>query len=992
MKMNYKLLVRSLIASSILALVAGCNHGGGEQNLEVQQHIMAHQGLDKGLLTQEQDKNINFKDIAYGNKIYMIVGTNGVFYTSPDAMAWTERVIDVKGLNLSGVAYNSTNNTFYAVGDKGMFLSSKDGVSWTEYVELNKTVNLHSIDVLPDGNVIIGGDGGSIFEINLARKGRISVREMQSKDGNENSIVAAVTHSPEYMVAASSLSSLDGKENDDFSSEDWVYSGSNDGSFVNDVVYNSKSDTFMALSKKGSINTTDATKYGSVWSQPASIGYPDAASYKADITANSIASDSINGYIFVAGGGGDNKNTFIRYTKNVASWANESMLYPANTGSLNKVRCFTGSQSPMCIAVGDKKAIVIIKIKNDEVTPEPIDINDPKIISFDPVNESTNVNTTPVMQLVFNKHVVNVDNSNVVLYKDSIGSDEEVKINNFVHEPNDFTHYTFNPAHKLRDHTHYQVLVKSGIQDKYGKSIESELFNFTTGDVSYPEVKSVTPYSEEAAVNNSITMNVVFSEPVLNVNTTNVTLHEGSDTGSVVEITDPTTNDTIDYLFSGKSKLKAMTKYCMVFGSGITDIYENKLKPYSSCFTTGDFEAPTVNMIKPQDGETNVSQTTRLEFKFGKAVTGVSTSSVILHEGSATGVTVNLSSITLQNDTYSAVLSAPLKLSTNYFLTFSSDIKDALSKNPLPQTTFSFKTRADAIVAVMAGDECIYSYSLTGKFTCAKKLIYGMNKILYVASEKKLLVIGEAGKGYSSTDGMNWYDLQYKTSSDLNAIASRNATGLDIVAVGDKGAIVVSHDLGKTWAVKPSPSGTKNLTNIRSDGSRFWIAVDGADWLVSSDGGDTWAKDESIGKLPVGIQTIFSANETTQIVGGNKGVIYTSGDDMKTWTPQPSVLNGGIPFNSYIHMKELGKNILLGNNNSVYISDNSGMINDKWEKITVDVSTIKENFLSDDVNSDGDVYMVSDTGNLYMSTDGAHWIKLGHTPVDDNVTDVTTID
>lgn len=91
-------------------------------------------------------------------------------------------------------------------------------------------------------------------------------------------------------------------------------------------------------------------------------------------------------------------------------------------------------------------------------------------------------------------------------------------------------------------------------------------------------------------------------------------------------------------------------------------------------------------------------------------------------------------------------------------------------------------------------------------------------------------------------------------------------------------------------------------------------------------------------------------------------------------------------------MKELGKNILLGNNNSVYISDNSGMINDKWEKITVDVSTIKENFLSDDVNSDGDVYMVSDTGNLYMSTDGAHWIKLGHTPVDDNVTDVTTID
>lgn len=996
MKKNHKLSLLCGVMACCAAVMSGCNNVGNQQSLEVQNHIMAGQGLQTSALLKNSDVITDFKDIAYGNDLYMIVGSDGAIYTSPDAMQWTERV-GVTDLNLNAVAYNSKYKKFYAVGDAGKVFTSKDGVSWIEYKTLNKSVNLSSINVLPDGNEIIGGNSGNIFEIEFrsddGEKNTVNVRKMQAKNGNENSVVTSTASSSLYMAAGSSLGSLNVRENADFTDEVWEFSGSNNTSGVTDIAYSSKNNLFISLSKNGYINTANAKTYNSPWSSLSYTNYPDSTSYQSGITANSIAVDATSPYTFIAGGGKDNKDTFIRYTKDIAKWgsSSENTLHPA-TGALNKVRCFAGNPEPMCIAVGDKRAIVIIKIKDDNITPEPIDVTNPKIILFRPdVDKSDgdkDINTNPLMKLVFNKPVKNVDNSNVILYEEHKASGTEVKLTNFEGNNNQ-DDYTFKPAHKLRGYTNYVVHVKNGIKDKYGKSIESADFSFTTSEMSYPEVRSVIPADKEVGVSTTPNIEVLFSEPVYNVNTKNVTLHEGRATGTNVSISNPTAKSDVGYVFAPINKLKAVTQYCVVFGTGITDVYGTSIKEHVSCFKTGDFEAPTVTMLNPANNATDVSLIPSIKFKFSKNVIGVDHENITLHEGSATGAVVKLGSISADGNTYSTLPTSSLKLNTSYYLVFSSGIKDEVSEQPIVTTIFSFKTRADAIVAIAGGDECIYSLTLTNKLTCVRKINYiPIRKIIYSNNNKKYIAVGEKGTAYASNDGISWSLATTKVTNRLNAVSFLNSNELNVVAVGDKGTIIVSDDMGTTWTVKTSPAGTKDLKNIYSNGKEFLIAVDGGEWLYSDDKGATWSKKTDITPLPkTGVQNILSSNGHDYIVGGNNGVVYVSSDDMKSWNEQSSVLHKATgksvysSFTDYLYVKNLDLNMLLGSDNTMFVANGDGLSKDKWTRVTQFDGSNKITFSGISANSDGDIYMVTLEGanldgGIYMSTNGIDWVNL----------------
>lgn len=996
MRKNHKLSLLCGVMACCAAVMSGCNNVGNQQSLEVQNHIMAGQGLQTSALLKSSDVIADFKDIAYGNDLYMIVGSDGAIYTSPDAMQWTERV-GVTDLNLNAVAYNSKYKKFYAVGDSGKVFTSKDGVAWIEYKTLNKSVNLSSINVLPDGNEIIGGNSGNIFEIEFrsddGEKNTVNVRKMQAKNGNENSVVTSTASSSLYMAAGSSLGSLNVRENADFTDEVWEFSGSNNTSGVTDIAYSSKNNLFISLSKNGYINTANAKTYNSPWSALSYTNYPDSTSYQSGITTNSIAVDANSPYTFIAGGGKDNKDTFIRYTKDIAKWgtSSENTLHPA-TGALNKVRCFAGNPEPMCIAVGDKRAIVIIKIKDDNITPEPIDVTNPKIILFRPdVDKSDgdkDINTNPLMKLVFNKPVKNVDNSNVVLYEEHKSSGAEVKLTNFEGNNNQ-DDYTFKPAHKLRGYTNYVVHVKNGIKDKYGKSIESADFSFTTSEMSYPEVRSVIPADKEVGVSTTPNIEVLFSEPVYNVNTKNVTLHEGTVTGANISISNPTAKSDVGYVFAPINKLKAVTQYCVVFGTGITDVYGTSIKEHVSCFKTGDFEAPTVTMLNPANNATDVSLLPSIKFKFSKNVIGVDHENVTLHEGSATGAVVTLGNISADGSTYATLPTSSLKLNTSYYLVFSSGIKDEVSEQPLVTTTFSFKTRADAIAAVASSEACMYTYTYTGTLSCVKKLLTGsIYKVVYSDTYLKFIAVGENGVGFASNDAKNWSTISTGTKKNLRAIAFLNSNESTVVAVGDQGAIVVSSNMGTTWTVKTSPAGTKDLKNIYSNGKEFLIAVDDGEWLYSDDKGATWSKKTDITPLPkAGVQNILSSNGHDYIVGGNNGVVYVSSDDMKSWNEQSSVLHKATgksvysSFTDYLYVKTLGMNLLLGNNNTLFASNQDGISKDNWTRVTGFDGSADVDFLGASANSDGDIYMVTiegsnADGNMYMSTDGINWIRV----------------
>ena len=69
-----------------------------------------------------------FYDVAYGNNIYVIVGTGGTVYSSPDGITWTSRTSGVS-VDLNKIIY--ANGMFVAVGVNGKIITSSDGITWT---------------------------------------------------------------------------------------------------------------------------------------------------------------------------------------------------------------------------------------------------------------------------------------------------------------------------------------------------------------------------------------------------------------------------------------------------------------------------------------------------------------------------------------------------------------------------------------------------------------------------------------------------------------------------------------------------------------------------------------------------------------------------------------------------------------------------------------------------------------------------------------------
>ena len=77
--------------------------------------------------------SFSFRDVSYGQNLFVAVGLGGVIKTSPDGVTWTSRTASVAA-NFNDVAY--ANGTFVAVGGTVVGVTepvtlSADGVTWT---------------------------------------------------------------------------------------------------------------------------------------------------------------------------------------------------------------------------------------------------------------------------------------------------------------------------------------------------------------------------------------------------------------------------------------------------------------------------------------------------------------------------------------------------------------------------------------------------------------------------------------------------------------------------------------------------------------------------------------------------------------------------------------------------------------------------------------------------------------------------------------------
>ena len=126
---------------------------------------------DAGYTPTTGGKASRFTSIAYGNNIYVAVGSGGIILTSTDKIAWTPTYSGVSE-TLNCICYG--NGKFITVGVNGILLFSTDGIVWNQtsnsiYVSLNSIVyaggTINKFVAVSNVGTIVDSTDGITWEI-----------------------------------------------------------------------------------------------------------------------------------------------------------------------------------------------------------------------------------------------------------------------------------------------------------------------------------------------------------------------------------------------------------------------------------------------------------------------------------------------------------------------------------------------------------------------------------------------------------------------------------------------------------------------------------------------------------------------------------------------------------------------------------------------------------------------------------------------------------
>lgn len=97
--------------------------------------------------------------LAYnGSNLYVMVGSSGVLYTSPDALTWTSRTSGFGANDINGVAFGG--GVWVIVGQAGLISSSTDGITWTARTA-NVSTNAMRAVAYGSGRFVAVGNGAN---------------------------------------------------------------------------------------------------------------------------------------------------------------------------------------------------------------------------------------------------------------------------------------------------------------------------------------------------------------------------------------------------------------------------------------------------------------------------------------------------------------------------------------------------------------------------------------------------------------------------------------------------------------------------------------------------------------------------------------------------------------------------------------------------------------------------------------------------------------
>ncbi|WP_373186540.1 YCF48-related protein [Halopseudomonas sp.] len=207
-----------------------------------------------------------------------------------------------------------------------------------------------------------------------------------------------------------------------------------------------------------------------------------------------------------------------------------------------------------------------------------------------------------------------------------------------------------------------------------------------------------------------------------------------------------------------------------------------------------------------------------------------------------------------------------------------------------------------------------------------------------------------------------------------------------LVAVGSRGHIVYSDDMGASWTQAPSPT-RQMLTSVDFvDAQNGWAVGHDSLILHTSDGGETWkiqyrdpaleeSRDEQAGGLlERPLMDVWFRDTNTGFAVGAYGLFLRTDDGGQNWEELPDLIDNefGFHYNAMTAVKDTGL-FLVGEMGTMYRSTDFG---DTWETIQ-DLPYDGSLFGTAGTGRANEVLIWGLRGNMYRSSDfGDSWKQI----------------
>lgn len=308
----------------------------------------------------------------------------------------------------------------------------------------------------------------------------------------------------------------------------------------------------------------------------------------------------------------------------------------------------------------------------------------PSIIMAEPGDDESGVRTDTAIRVVFDKPVLGVDTSTMILRHQSVF--EPILATVTYHDRT----ATLVPSSRLEQGTVYVITVAATIKDETGHPYQGRSWEFTTVvDVTRPTLVTRTPAAGASSVGVEDPVIVTFSEAVWGISPTTFSVRDenGAPAGSLALVS--------SQLARTSGPWRPNTTYSVRLTPEITDLAGNPLvgSPLVSTFTTGpDAVPPRITSRTPENGEVEFPSGAPVFVGFSEPVINYASSIHVEIDGDTVPSTVTYLA---GSNTVRVRPDERLKLDATYHVVIEPTLTDT-SGNPVVPAVMSWPFRTSA--------------------------------------------------------------------------------------------------------------------------------------------------------------------------------------------------------------------------------------------------------------------------------------------------------